>query len=386
MSDSLKQELVEAAANVDLCPYFVDEQETQACVSREFHLEDLAALGVGFETVKDTLINVLSSGTSGIYRVTVPAGGHLAESAGENIGAVLSDETNKIIGQARLDPIDCDPTMLFMGITLMSIQMKLDEIEETQEEILDFLVQKEKASLRGNLHFLMDAISNYKYNWNNEQYKNTNYVKALDIRQESEKSILLARQQIEKALAKKELIETDQSVAKKVDKLKSGMSDYQLAVYLVGLSYYAEILFQGNFDSNYLKSITDKMDQYSYDYRVLYTKVYEELSKAKNSAIQGVLLKGVGNVGKGLGSAIGKVPIVNKGKVDELMQSGGDKLKRMRKKQDKKELSQLLPQKSCNVEPFINTLDMIDDLYNKPVEIAVDRDNLYVLNAQEMAL
>ena len=56
------------------------------------------------------------------------------------------------------------------------------------------------------------------------------------------------------------------------------------------------------------------------------------------------------------------------------------------KKQDKKELSQLLPQKSCNVEPFINTLDMIDDLYNKPVEIAVDRDNLYVLNAQEMAL
>ena len=32
-----------------------------------------------------------------------------------------------------------------------------------------------KAELKGNLTFLYDVFNNYKYNWNNEMYKNSNH-------------------------------------------------------------------------------------------------------------------------------------------------------------------------------------------------------------------
>jgi hypothetical protein len=53
----------------------------------------------------------------------------------------------------------------------MSIDRKLDSIQETQQEILEFLEQKEKSRLKGNLNVLADVLNNYKYNWNNEKYK-----------------------------------------------------------------------------------------------------------------------------------------------------------------------------------------------------------------------
>ena len=37
-----------------------------------------------------------------------------------------------------------------------------------------------KAELKGNLTFLYDVFNNYKYNWNNEMYKNSNHTMVLE--------------------------------------------------------------------------------------------------------------------------------------------------------------------------------------------------------------
>ena len=58
-----------------------------------------------------------------------------------------------------------NPTMLFMAAALMSIDKKLDIIQETQQEILSFLENKEKANLKASLDTLSDILNNYKYNW-----------------------------------------------------------------------------------------------------------------------------------------------------------------------------------------------------------------------------
>lgn len=94
-------------------------------------------------------------------------------------------------GQAQITPLACDPTMLFMAAALANIDKKLDAIQDMQKEMMDFLVQKEKSDLKGNLNFLFDVFNNYKYNWNNEMYKNSNHIKVLDIRQEAEKNCFL---------------------------------------------------------------------------------------------------------------------------------------------------------------------------------------------------
>ena len=392
MSEDIKKEIIQRAATVDLCPAPIEQAEIEEYKSQSIKLEDLSSLGVGFETVKNALASVTSGKASAVYKVTIPSGGHLAEAkdGGGFLGTVLKNSDNKIMAQARLQEVSglaCDPTMLFMSAALMSIEMKLNEIQDTQIEILDLLVQKEKAKLRGSITFLTEAVSNYKFNWDNEQYKNANYQKALDIRQQSEQSILLAQNQINKELAKKDLINTDQSVEKKIEKLKSNMEDYQLALYLLGLSYYAEILLQGNFDSQYLRSISEKIDQYSIDYRIIYSKVYDTLAKSKGSAIQGMLLKGLGKAGKGIGDAMGQVPLLKKGPIDEVLKKAGNGISTQRDKDETKDLAKLLPQKNCNVKPFVDTLDMINRLYNEPVELAFDQNNLYVLdNSHEEAV
>lgn len=385
MEEDKKQAIIQAASNVSLCPIPIEDDVIVKYKRSEFNILDIGELGMGFESVKNALTGFFSSNQSGTYKVTFPKGGHLAEAKDGSglLGTVLDNKDNTIMAQARLEDateIACDPAMLFVAVALVNIEMKLNDIQETQEEILDLLVQKEKAELKGNLKFLTDEIEKYKYNWNNKQYKDANYIKALDIRQKAEQSIVLARTNIKKELGKKELINTDQTVSKQLEKLKSGMEDYQLAVYLLGLSYYAEILFQGNFDAGYLESIEDKIDQYSIEYREMYSAVYDKLEKDKGAALQGVLMKGIGKAGKGLGDVVGKVPLLQKGPVDEMLKKAGKQISKQRNEDEKNDLSGLLPQHNCNVKPFIDTLDMIDKMYNKPVVLAFDKNKVYLLD------
>ena len=50
---------------------------------------------------------------------------------------------------------------------LVNIDKKLDAIQELQQEMMDFLVQKDRAELRGNLIFLSDILNNYRFKKNN---------------------------------------------------------------------------------------------------------------------------------------------------------------------------------------------------------------------------
>lgn len=69
--------------------------------------------------------------------------------------------------------------MILAAATLANIDKKLDTIQETQQEMLDFLAQKEKSELKANLNFLIDIHNNYKYNWNSEKYKDCQPRKSL---------------------------------------------------------------------------------------------------------------------------------------------------------------------------------------------------------------
>ena len=53
-------------------------------------------------------------------------------------------------GQAQMIPLACNPTMIFMAAVLSNIEKKLDTICDMQQEMMDFLVQKEKSELKGN--------------------------------------------------------------------------------------------------------------------------------------------------------------------------------------------------------------------------------------------
>lgn len=343
-------------------------------------LSRLAAYGTAFQPLTTAIQTaVRGAGGTGIYYVNT-AGKTMFQMKGTKkfIGSLQTPTGMVGGGQAQMTPLACDPTMLFMAAALANIDKKLDTIQNMQQEMMDFLVQKEKADLRGNLNFLLDIFNNYKYNWNNETYKTNNHIKVLDIRQEAEKKITFYREQIIAKVNKKSLIHSDQTVNKQLQIVQDQFKDYQLALYLLGFSSFLEVMLLGNFDSDYLSSVSEKLDTYSLKYRELYTKCYDEIEGYSSTSVQSSMLKGIAKASTSVGKFVEKIPVVSKGQADEALIAAGEKLEEFNTDKLRKQMSSLIEHQSNTVRPFIENIDTVNELCNKPVKLLVDKDNLYI--------
>lgn len=281
-------------------------------------------------------------------------------------------------GQAQMIPLECDPTMLFMAATLAGIDKKLDAISEMQKEMMDFLVQKEKAGLRGNLTFLYDVFKNYKYNWNNEMYKSSNHTMVLSVKKSAEEKILFYREQIMAKMAKKSFIHSDQSVNKQLQIVQDQFKEYQLALYMLAFSTFLDVMLLENYEKEFLSGISFKLEEYSLKYRELYSQCYEEIFAYSSSSIRSGLLKGISKTTIAVGKVIEKVPIVGNTQADETLIAAGGKISDKRYEKIRNQMKALIERQSNFVRPFIDNINMVDELQNAPTQLLVDKDNLYI--------
>lgn len=357
-------------------------QESEVGVSNytPLPLSRLAAYGSAFQPLATAVQTAVSgAGGSGIYYVNT-AGKTMFQMKGTNnfIGSLQTSTGMVGGGQAQMTPLACDPTMIFMAAALANIEKKLDAIQDMQKEMMDFLVQKEKSDLKGNLNFLFDVFNNYKYNWKNEMYKNSNHIKVLDIRQEAEKKITFYREQIIAKVNKKSFIHSDQTVNKQLQSVRDQFKDYQLALYLLGFSSFLEVMLLGNFDADYLTEISDKLEKYSLKYRELYTKCYDEIESYSSTSVQSSMLKGIAKASTSVGKLVEKIPVISKGQADEALIAAGDKLDELNDGKLRKQMRSLIEHQSNSIRPFIENIDTVNELCNKPVQLLVDKDNLYI--------
>ena len=376
-----KIDITKAIMNVEYYPAIFEEGIEEERYTK-LPISQVSALGVAFEPLATAFKNILSGGktTTGVYKVTVPKGTHLAarKDGSGYISSVLSDKTNQISGQATLNPLVCDPTTLFMLATLTQIDKKLDSIQEMQQELLDFLVQKERSELKGDLNFLSDVINNYKYNWDNDKYKNSNHIKVLDIMQSSERKIDFYQERIASKLKKKSYFHSDQEVRKQLNKRESEFKDYQVSLYVFAFSSFLQVMLLENFDSEYLNAIAKKIEDYSFEYRQLYTKTFAHIEKFAHSSIQSSLIKGLASVNKMAGEAIAKVPVISKSQIDETLIEAGEKLEDFGTKRAEQTMQQFLEKQSTYVRPFIDNINIVNALYNEPLELLFDKENIYI--------
>ena len=343
-------------------------------------LSRLAAYGTAFQPLATAVQTAVSgAGGSGIYYVNT-AGKTMFQMNGTNnfIGSLQTSTGMVGGGQAQMTPLACDPTMIFMAAALANIEKKLDAIQDMQKEMMDFLVRKEKSDLKGNLNFLFDVFNNYKYNWKNEMYKNSNHIKVLDIRQEAEKKIAFYREQVIAKVNKKSFIHSDQTVNKQLQSVQDQFKDYQLALYLLGFSSFLEVMLLGNFDADYLTGISDKLEKYSLKYRELYTKCYDEIESYSSTSVQSSMLKGIAKASTSVGKFVEKIPVISKGQADEALIAAGAKLVELNDGKLRRQMLSLIEHQSNSIRPFIENIDTVNELCNKPVQLLVDKDNLYI--------
>lgn len=374
-----KNELLKAMSATELAPLEVKNEISVQTYSK-IPLSRLTALGTGFEPVVSAIQQVTSHGqaTSGFYKVTIPKGTHLAQFKEKSgfLGTAVGE--HGIVGQAQLNPLLCDPTTLLAAATLANIDKKLDAIQEVQQEMLDFLTQKEKSALKADLNFLMDIQNNYKYNWNSEKYKAANHAKVLDIRQEAARQIDFYQEQIKKQLGKKALLHSDHDVQKMLEKVQGEFKEYQLALYIYGFAYFLEVVLQENYEKAYLSAIAKRIDEMAFQYREFYSLAYSQIENLSKSSLQAHLFGGLSAINKGAGTAIAKIPGINKSQIDETLIEAGERIGAYKNRRVQTTMQQLLERQSSCVRPFIDNINAVNRLYNEPVTLIFNHDTLYL--------
>lgn len=374
-----KNELLKAMSATELAPLEVKNEISVQTYSK-IPLSRLTALGTGVEPVVSAIQQVTSHGqaTSGFYKVTIPKGTHLAQFKEKSgfLGTAVGE--HGIVGQAQLNPLLCDPTTLLAAAALTNIDKKLDAIQEVQQEMLDFLAQKEKSALKADLNFLMDIQNNYKYNWNSEKYKAANHAKVLDIRQEAARQIDFYQEQIKKQLGKKALLHSDHDVQKMLEKVQGEFKEYQLALYIYGFAYFLEVVLQENYEKAYLSAIAKRIDEMAFQYREFYSLAYSQIENMSKSSLQAHLFGGLSAINKGAGTAIAKIPGINKSQIDETLIEAGERIGAYKNRRVQTTMQQLLERQSSCVRPFIDNINAVNRLYNEPVTLIFNHDTLYL--------
>lgn len=341
-------------------------------------LANLSALGVAFQPLAAAIQTAVSEGGgSGLYYVNTKGMQMFSTSEGY-IGSLRAASGAVGGGQACMTQLPCDPTMLFMAAALMNIEKKLDVIQETQKEILTFLEEKERAALQGNLNTLNDITGNFKYHWNNETYKTNKHILVQEIRKEAEASIIFSRSQIEQKLKKRSLFHSDQEVKSILKKVQAQFKDYQLALYLYAYSALLEVMLLGNFDEQYLTNVEQRISNYSYHYRALYTDCYNLMEAYSNSSIQTGMIGGLAAASRTMGDAISKIPVINKSQLDEGLVKASSKLEQQKEKSASVMLAELAQVRASVTLPFVESIQTVNTLYNQPVQYLCDGEALYV--------
>ena len=372
--------------DVDIVPF---EEEKPEKKGTKIPFEKFANLGIGVaivETLSETIKhNKIIEG--GLYKVDFPKGTHLAsfKDGRGNLGTLLDNKTNKISGQAVINPseiqkVPIDPTAIAMMAMLANMEKKLADIQELQKEMMQFLEQKEKSEQRGNLIFLQDIYENYKFNTDNDKYKQNNHVKVLDIKQTAEQKIDFYKTQIETKLEKNELIHWDVNVTSQEKKLKNDLGEYQLALYTYAFSSLMDIVFLENFDEDFLKKIKEKIKEYKFEYQSIYTEIFNYIEKESDSSVEQLGLDVASKASKGLGGLLENTFIGDKTGIDKTLTKTGKDIDDFKHKRTDTKTFELIENKESKVGPFIENIERINAVYNKPVVIAFDKDNVYVID------
>lgn len=353
----------------------IDLVETQ-----KFPIGKAAALGVAFQPLTQ-LISYAGGGAgkSGLYFVNT-AGKTMFKSGSHFIGNLPAANGGVGGGSALLTQIPFNPTMLCMAVVLMAVEKKLDAIQEAQKEMLAFLEMKEEAKLKGNLNALADVLNNYKFNWDNEKYKDHKHILVQDIKREAEQSIIFYREQLEKALSKNTLFHSGQEVKVLLDKTMPRLNDYQLALYTFSFSSFLEIMLLENYDTNYLDNIARKILEYSNDYNALFEKWTKKIEKDSKSSLEGYALKGLSKLSDGAGKIVEKIPVIRKSQLDENLIKVGGKLQDVDSGRTQKVVQILADSQTNYIDAFVENIHTIDNLYNHPMQLMFDSENIYIAN------
>lgn len=392
---SVEAQIREQLANTEIRLAATDiEINTDNAIKIPF--DQIASLGVGlgslpemFRTVTTTIdMPTLLQATDKLGNPVDPS---MLQRSNDGSGMLGSfrDAAN-CFGQARLHTVDAgtiqnvatmpyDPTALFMAAALAQINQKLDSIQDTVNEMFEYMRQKDKAELRGNLKTLEDFLEAYRYNWNNDIWRKNSHMKVVDIKQDSDQAIIHLRAQIKSKINDKGPIELRIAVGARLDDVLDRLKEYQLATYTYSFAAFLEPMLSENFDEANLEAIASRISERGNEYRELYTECYNAIEDNSKVSADAVVLGGVSAALSGLGGFLKQTPIGDLTPIDSALEDAGKGVGDFNESQTEGLMEKLQHAKAPDVLPFKESLEAVSRLHNQEHQLAVDSENVYLL-------
>ena len=384
--EEIMQKKAEIMLDVEMVPDVIDSIPHEGY--KKYSFGDLAAGGAVLSTVFN-LASSAFSGVSDIYRVTIPQGTSLASfKDGSGFLGTALGKNGQIAAQARLNPVQpipIDPTAVFMAIAVANITMKLNEIQETQKEILEFLEKREQSKVLGSARVLDEISKDIRFHWNNEQYRNNKYIQVQEIKREAEQNIIFYKERVDKIAQHDSFIHFETDLDDILKEFADEFRFYKLSMEMYARASLLETLLLEDFESEYLNGIAERLQEMSEQQALFYEKCREGLEKYARSTAES-FFTGVGSgVVKGAGTVLSWIPLVNDTGVDNALKETSERMDNSIDEKVKRKFAEIDEFKVGATEKYVEDIKQIDTMYSKPMNLIFDKKTVYVGIDEEIA-
>lgn len=392
--DQRKQAIAHRLSELSFAPVSTDV-ELQQRKAIKLPFDKLSSLGVGFSSLPEafrTVTQVVDPGNGApLFRAILPEGATLnqAKNGLFSSSAQLADGTAAWAKYQAVNPITVtttmpfDPASLAMATAFAAVNQKLDHIQSTLDEMFDYLRLKDKANIRASLDTLATILNDYKFNWNNDQFKQAKYILVQSINRDARQHITELRAQLSQKIEKKGFFELRGQTEDSAEQALDLMKDYRFATYLYAFSTFLGVMLLENYDQDYLESKAADIRQKALEYREAYTNCFNAIQSRSQKSADAFVLGGLSAGIKSLGSLIKQTPIGDVTPIDEALIDAGSDIQGFTEGENDRIPQLLVEAKDPAVAPFAESIDEVNRVYNHSTQLLADGEAIYVLVADE---
>ena len=356
-------------------------------------ITELSTLGAGVSSLipaLNTVTQTTTFATEGLYQLANAGVGDVLKIAknGNFWGAFkTADGASKFAQLQAAGPLSAttttaaaiNPAIMLMAVALFSIEKELGNIAEMEKQILSFLEVEKEAEIEADVETLMNIVTKYKLNWDNEHFVASNHKLVLDIQRTARKNMNAYQKKVNEVLKAKQFIVAQNKVNSTLADLEKKFKYYRLSLYTFSLASLMEIMLSANFKEEYISGIKDEIREMSQTYRDLFGECSVRLEKMGNSALEANVVKGLGTAGETIGKFIGNIPLVKKGPVDEFLQDKGAQLKSNAIVMEKKSVGAFAAIGNPGTAMLVEKMQDMVQIYNHTLQICFDKEKIYLV-------
>lgn len=278
----------------------------------------------------------------------------------------------------HLNKMGFNPATIMIAISLSEIEKEIIEIKSICNNILSFLENDKESEIEADVKTLIRVITEYKYNWQDEQYINNNHKLVMDIKRTGMKNINFYQKQIYENMKKKNIFMTNKTINYNQNELEKNFSYYRLSLYVYSFATFLEIMLLENFQKEYLLSKREEIETLSNEYINNYQEALKYVKKEANKSIQGNLLSGICSAGKAIGDLSEKIQVIKNKKIDTWFNKNSDNIKNISQNMKNNFSLKFEEMNNPNTKIFIDKIKFINDIYNNVKNIYFDNKKLYL--------